>query len=109
MVLSKRRRPPPRDAAGDLQEQLPGRLEAENSNNERDAQETTVIIERGRIRDGVRRGEFTSEYFIEMISAEASCIVWRGFNYRAALEAAAPWARAGAVLEDRCASLGRIE
>jgi hypothetical protein len=74
-----------------------------------EAQGAKIVIDRGRIRDGFRRGELTSEYFLELTSDGAARVVWRGFSHAAALQAAAQWSRAGAMLEDRCATAGGLD
>lgn len=66
-----------------------------------------IIIDRGRVRDGARRGEYTAEFYLERVENDAAEIVWRGFSYDAAREAARPWIEGGAMLVDRYGGGGR--
>jgi len=54
MALKKRPRAAPASAERDprIHEQLPGRLEVENSKGELDAQGAKIVLDRARIRDG---------------------------------------------------------
>lgn len=60
-----------------------------------------LILDRERVRDGARRGEYAAHFFLELAAGnEAPKRVWRGLSHSAALEAARQWTDTGATLVD---------
>lgn len=60
-----------------------------------------LILDRERVRDGARRGEYAAHFFLELaVDNEAPKRVWRGLSHSAALDAARQWTDAGAMLLD---------
>lgn len=60
-----------------------------------------LILDRERVRDGARRGEYAAHFFLELaVDGEAPQRVWRGLSHAAALDAARQWTDGGATLVD---------